>query len=108
MTDQEVIELGYYCEELLRNEYFNTVSQQFEQQCFVHMMTTAPKDKMEREGIYSQYRGYKDFIAHLVAFVEQKNRLIKEHEHQPSTGADFEENLLGIDLDDADIVEGID
>ena len=99
MTDQDTIELGYYCEEVLRNDLFNVVAQQFEQQCFVHMMSTAPDKKMEREGIYSQYRGFKDFLGHMVAIVEQKDRIIKQSAQQPSTGEEFEENILGIDLD---------
>jgi hypothetical protein len=80
MTDEELIDLGTWCEELLSEERFRRVVEEFEQQCFQHFITTTPKDKMERESIYLQCQGAKDFLAHVRAYAEQKDIALKRIE----------------------------
>lgn len=73
MTDDETIALGEYCEDLMRQENFNVLVQQFELQCFQHIMTTAPHETKTREGVFAKYCGLRDFLGHVKACVEQKN-----------------------------------
>lgn len=80
MQDDELIELGLYCEDLLQQGAFQLLVQQFDQQCFQHMMATVPANKMEREGLYAQWQGANAFLNHLRAFVEQKNETLKRIE----------------------------
>ena len=61
MTDDDIITLGDYCEDLLQQEFFNVVVQQFEVQCFGHFMQTDPNSTKEREGIYATMSGLRDF-----------------------------------------------
>jgi len=77
LTDEEIVSLGLYAEDLLSQDYFRVLRQQFELQCFAHFMSTAPKDKMEREGVYQQYQGAKDFLAHITACAQQKDQILE-------------------------------
>lgn len=75
MTDEDTIELGHYCEDLLSQDYFNVVVQQFNGQCFAHFMSAETPQK--REETYSRFNGGQDFLAHLAAFVEQKDSALQ-------------------------------
>ncbi len=76
MTNDFVISLGEFCEELMRNEYFNVLTQQYETQCFQHMMTTKDHETKAREGIFFKWNGVKDFLQLMKACVEAKEKLI--------------------------------
>lgn len=79
MNEEQIIELGCWAERLLHDDdLFRLAVEQFDQQCFQHFMSTSPKDKMEREGIYQQWQGAKDFLAHLAAYVEQKDIALQQ------------------------------
>jgi hypothetical protein len=73
MTEDELIALGEYCEQLLSQDYFATLVQHFDMQCYQQMMVSEPHEKMKRESAYNEYRGCKAFLDHLKAFVDQKN-----------------------------------
>jgi len=71
MTEDELIAMGGCCDLLLQAEWFKAAVHEFDQQCFYRFMQTQPAHKMEREGVYHQWQGARDFLAHLAAYVEQ-------------------------------------
>jgi hypothetical protein len=79
MTEDELIALGEYCEQLLSQDYFATLVQQFDAQCYTQMMESEPHEKMKRESVYCEYRGCKAFLDHLRAFVDQKNQTLQRN-----------------------------
>ena len=42
-----------------------------------HMMSTEPHESKKREGIYASCLGVRDLQAHMNAFVEAKEKLVK-------------------------------
>lgn len=93
MTDDERIELGHYCEDLLQQEAFQFVLQQFEQQCFQHFVTSKPPNKMERESIYAQYQGANALLDHIRAFVSDKNETLQ----RIAALSEQDAHIIGID-----------
>lgn len=79
MLDEDIIVIGEYCEDLLQQNVFKVLVDEFDKQCFSHFMATDAKDKMERESVYQQWRGAKDFLDHLTAFVTQKDETLKRN-----------------------------
>lgn len=59
----------------MRNDYFAELVHQFEQQCFQHFMSTGAHEVKKREGVYNTFTGVRDFIGHMRACVEQKQKL---------------------------------
>lgn len=92
MTDDERIELGIYCEDLLQQEAFQFLIEQFEKQCFQHFVTSVPANKMEREGIYAQYQGANALLDHIRAFVSDKNETL-----QRIAALSQDAHIIGID-----------
>lgn len=74
MTEDEQITLGDYCEGLLYQEHFNTISQHFDRQCFEHFL--AATSISERETVHAQMSGFRDFLSHLKAYVDTRDRLL--------------------------------
>lgn len=75
MTEDELLALGDFCEGLKHSPLFQTLVSTFEHQIFEHFMTTEPHAKNEREGHYARLNGFKDFIAHMTAFVFEAQKI---------------------------------
>lgn len=82
MTDDEIVTLGSLCETLMGYQGWSVLVEQYEQQIFQHFMTTSPHEQKKREGIYAAFQGTQDFLTHMKALVEPKDKLL-----QPPTGA---------------------
>lgn len=93
MTDDETIEIGCWAEALFDDSNFRLAVDQFEKHIFEHFMATDPKNKMEREGLYLQYQGAKDFLAHLRAYVEQKDLTLQRNELQALSQEDAQGDI---------------
>lgn len=104
MNNEDRIELGYYCEELLSQDYFNVVAQQFDRQCFEHFM--AAETPTAREWVYAQMRGAQDFLQHLKAYVDQKDAILKQIE--ALSKRDDEDYATVTDALNDEPIEGID
>jgi hypothetical protein len=76
MTDDEIVALGSFCETLLGYQAWGVLVEQYEQQIFQHFMTTSPHEQKKREGVYASFVGFQDFMAHMKAIIEQKNKLL--------------------------------
>jgi hypothetical protein len=75
VTDEELVDLGLWCENVLDSDMFSIIVQQFEQQCFGHWMHTDPEATKERDYIFSKVNALRDFIGHMRAFIDQKDKL---------------------------------
>lgn len=80
MTDNEVIALGGFCERLLRDDAFAELTKQFETQTTDYLFSTSFEDKEKREALYHNMNGVRDFLAMMVHFVEEKQKLTEPQE----------------------------
>lgn len=78
MTDQEIIELGEFCETLLVHPKFNEAVSLFEISTVQAILSTKPPDADERQRLYLQHNGTKEFIGFLQEFVVQRHKLTDE------------------------------
>lgn len=76
MTDDDVVELGSFCEALRLHPSFNVLIKQFEMNIVEHMMSTAPHETKKRDGIYAQCTGFRDFLSHMDAIALQKHKIL--------------------------------
>ena len=70
--------LGTYCKELLAHEHFNTVSDEFEAQSVQHLLLTQPHETQQREAVYAEIRGKREFISLLLTYAQQAEALIQK------------------------------
>lgn len=82
MTENDVITLGEYCENLLSQEHFATLVKQYETQTIEHLLSTAPEEKERREDLYASMTGVRDFLGLMKFFVTKKEQLIEEQNEQ--------------------------
>jgi hypothetical protein len=75
VTNEEIVELGMYCEGLLQQEPFRILVEQYELNCFQHFVSTAAHEQKKRDGIYAQFNGLKDFLGMIANVVDAKNKI---------------------------------
>jgi hypothetical protein len=75
LTNDEIIALGIFCEELANSGLFQMLCEQYEKNCFQHLMTTQPHETKKREGIFASYVGVKDFLGLMTSIAELKTKL---------------------------------
>jgi hypothetical protein len=80
MTDDEIVALGSFCETLMGYDAWSVLVGQYEQPVFQHFMMTEPHEQKKREGIYANFSGTQDFLSHMKALIEQKNKLLQPQE----------------------------
>lgn len=80
MTEDEVIVLGQYCENLKQQENFTTLVKQFETQTIEFLLTTKPEDKEKREQIYASMNGVRDLLGLMDFYINTKNEIIEKQE----------------------------
>jgi hypothetical protein len=76
MTDDEIIELGQYSEDLLSNYQFNNLAVHFEQSVIRDMLRTEAHELKKREGIYASFLGFKEFLECARAVIAAKDKLV--------------------------------
>lgn len=84
LSEDQIIELGNFCEALRLHPQFNALLKSFELQIVDHMMSTEPHEAKKREGIYASCLGVRDFQAHMNAFVEAKEKIFAKQKPEPS------------------------
>jgi hypothetical protein len=78
VTTDEILLMGGFCEDLMRNEQFAELVNQFDKKCFENFTNTKPQNSKERESLFFEYNGVRDFIhSHMKWFIDEKNRLIE-------------------------------
>jgi hypothetical protein len=90
MNEDEIITLGQYAEDLLHNECFNVLAAQYTTNITQNLLSTAPAAKQEREDLYNYYLGYTNFLVHLKAVVDEKNRLLNPAPSEETDAQDFD------------------
>jgi hypothetical protein len=93
MSEDDLIAIGLWCEDLLQQEFFRTVVDTFDKACYEQIMSSEPHEKMKRDSTYNEYRGAKAFLDHIRALVDQKNQI--EQRNALSQAADA--HIPGID-----------
>lgn len=80
MQEDDIVNLGMWCEGVMSSDAFTYIIQQYELQCFVHFKGTDGKNFKEREHIYAKLASLQDFLAHMKSFVDQKDAIIARAE----------------------------
>jgi hypothetical protein len=70
MNEETISALGGFCTELLSDEAFKALVAVYSQQCAADILNTHPHEQKAREGIYSAYRGFEDFLGLAKKFSE--------------------------------------
>jgi hypothetical protein len=94
VTDDELVALGDFCENLKVNPQFKVLTNQFELQIIHHFLNTAPHETKKREGIYASYSGVRDFLGNMDAIISQKEEIVNPKKEPSETDAqpqDFED-----------------
>lgn len=78
MTEQEIVELGDYCEQVLTHPAFNEVVRLFEISVVQAMLSTKPPEDDERDRLYNQMIGSRELLLFFQEFVVQRHKLIDE------------------------------
>jgi hypothetical protein len=76
LTTDEILSMGEFCEDLMRNDFFAELVNQFDKKCFENFTHTKPPNTKEREALYFEWNGVREFIhVHMKWFIDEKNRL---------------------------------
>lgn len=75
MTDQDIIRLGDYCEDLLKQDGFQALVEHFNKAAAVHFLETSPGDTARREEVYATYNGLKAFLETMNSFMAERDNL---------------------------------
>lgn len=92
-SEREIYEVGEYCELLMRNDIFNQLCAEFEDDTIRHMLQTSPHEAEKREQIYASMRGQQDFLGLLATYVEAAKQIKQKWD---------EENDLPLHADEDD------
>lgn len=87
MTDEDIVALGLYCENLKSQEFWQVLLSQFETQTVQHFLTTKPDDQTTREHIYASFSGVRDFVGNMDVIIAQKDEILRKSEEAPSDDA---------------------
>jgi hypothetical protein len=80
ITENEVMLLGAYCSELMKNEDFNRLTQLAELSAFQAFQSTAPSQVKEREQAYLELMGLRNFLAMMAEIVGRREDLLAEQQ----------------------------
>lgn len=90
MNEQQIVALGHYCENLMRDDAFNFLCGLYREKAFEAMIATAPHETKKREGVYSDMWGLQNFLSMMVGFVQQKKALLADENTNDETDKDTE------------------
>lgn len=87
MNDNEVMELGGYCETLLSSPSFQHIAMRFEQQLVDEILVNRPDDQTQRDRI-SRTQGFREFLAYLGRTVQRRSEIVSEADIPPDHSDD--------------------
>ena len=86
LSEQELVEHGFYCEELLSDPRFNELVKVCSDQFAINILE---HDKLEdRELVYNSYQGLKAFLALATQFVAIKDQIREKAEAEQNKDKD--------------------
>lgn len=97
MTDEDVVLLGTFSEELMRDERFNVLCALFRETSVAALLGSRPEDREARETIYTKLQGVQDFLGLLKSFVTQRDATIARNDAEQAAPDD--QDVSGIDID---------
>lgn len=75
MTDDQIVELGVFCQSTLVHDHFNEVWRLFEQQTTANFLSTKPEQAAEREAIYAKLNGARELLGFMHSIVLRAEEL---------------------------------
>lgn len=91
-SENEIVQLGNYVEQLFQQDHFNTLFEEFTQQSVQQMLTTAPHETKAREGIYAQINGARALLDMMKQYIAVRDEIYaKQHEADHPHDADVED-----------------
>jgi hypothetical protein len=92
MSEDEIVALGNFCENLRNSPSWKILLDQFEKQIVEHMLHTEPHEAKKREGIYASFLGVRDFLGHLKAIETDRDQIIERNKAPSNEDAPIEED----------------
>jgi hypothetical protein len=76
-TEYDIIQLGNYVEQLFKQEHFNTLFEEFQQQSIEYMLRTLPHEVKSREAVYSRINGARELLDLMRSYVVARDEIIR-------------------------------
>jgi hypothetical protein len=92
MQQHEIIGLGDYAENLMRQGHFNTLCDLFKKSAYDSMMATSPHEQKKRDGIYNEVWGLQSFLGLMQSFVQQRDNIIQSADDAEQSQSTADEN----------------
>lgn len=73
MDVETLVNVGSYCETLISDPTFQFLSGSFEQSAVGELLATKPHETKLRESIYARVTAHREFISHLVEYIQKKH-----------------------------------
>lgn len=83
MMEDEIIELGSFATNFLLSQYTERLIKLWETDCVSRMLSTKSADNTEREHVYSQMIGTREFLAFLGDFAGKSKELQDKYSPKP-------------------------
>jgi hypothetical protein len=87
MNDNEVMELGGYCETLLSSPSFQHIAMRFEQELVDEILVNKPDDQTQRDRI-SRVQGFREFLAYIGRAVQRRSEIVTASDTPPDHSDD--------------------
>lgn len=78
MNEDEVIEAGHFCQEVLTHPIFLAISAEFEKSTAQQFLGTKPEHSKTRETIYATFQGAIQFVDFMKGFVRTKDDILNQ------------------------------
>lgn len=76
MNQDEIVELGSFCESFLAHPSFQTLCDHFDKSTVQSILTTKPDQPQSREDAYFTFQGAQQFIGFMSQLVQAKHDLM--------------------------------
>lgn len=80
LSEEAIITLGECCEQVLAHPVFPQLWQVFEAKAALHMLSTKPEEAAERERVYAQLVGAREFKTFITELAQTKAELIDDNQ----------------------------
>lgn len=75
-----VVQMGNYCEALLKHDCFNALYDEFRMERVGLMLGSEPHETKKREAIYAEMNALGQFLTLMKTYVDQRNKIIEATE----------------------------
>jgi hypothetical protein len=79
LSDDEIVSLGLFCENLMQQDLFQVLVNVIEQQTFAEFATTKPHEKNAREAVYARFDAFRGFLGTMGELARHAQGILEQH-----------------------------